>query len=541
MPLKLSFLDLPFEIRNAIYLHYVTVERGYVFNFDTGKLVALGSDGKMKPIDHALKFTCKTVAEEMMGLDFQVNPVNFFTSYSDQWRVNAARFHNMQAYFNYGAISMLQGPSSLWEDDNGDGDGNADQGDPTESQDENVSGEIVNDDIQDHDYDYDHDRHPEQEQEQVEDHNQSGDEDQDEDQDEDENPGEQRILRPCCTDAIVEEVAQQYPDFKPILEIIMSGADITTQGRHYGLVPTFKRQAVLYTIELALQHGSIPEDWYDHIFHRPRQLFALQRRFPPWLCCLTEYEFLDVIRQSVTTSFTKRQYEDYWDKPHLNGLGKREYTQGKYRFSAAALAIRFLSRLPVDLRMHLRKVRLHEDSVSVAYPETHGQGLIRFCIENLKLHIERRLDLWRNVFQSLRRVDEVESFAFTLEKSWLTDTTNSDRGPGLWSLTLTDKVALWMMEALALLPLGMPKESFTLVFDGGEAPEKCSDIFEQIVQRDAVWQAALEIVAANEFAEENFSIKRTHHCCMYLWLIYRYTFMLTRGFIQTLWTVFQKR
>lgn len=248
------------------------------------------------------------------------------------------------------------------------------------------------------------------------------------------------------------------------------------------------------------------------MFHRLRQLFALQKRLPPWLCCLTEYEFFDVIRQSVTTCFTKRQYEDYWDKPHISGFGRREYTQGKYRFSAAALAIRFLSRLPVGLRMHLRKIRLHEDSVSVAYPETHAQGLIRFCIENPKLRIERHLDLWRNVFQSLPCTDEVESFNFILEKSWITDTTDSDRGPGLWSLTLTDKVALWMMEALALLPLGMPKESFTLVLDGGEAPEKCSEIFQQIIQRDAAWQAAWEIVAANEFAEESFLNKRTHSC-----------------------------
>ncbi|KAM0512113.1 hypothetical protein ACHAPE_009161 [Trichoderma viride] len=58
----------------------------------------------------------------------------------------------------------------------------------------------------------------------------------------------------------------------------------------------------------------------------------------------------------------------------------------------------------------------------------------------------------------------------------------------------------------------MPRESFTLVLDGGEAAEKCSEIFQRIVQRDATWQAAWEIVAANELAEESFSNKRIHHC-----------------------------
>jgi hypothetical protein len=530
MSSKLSFLDLPFEIRSAIYLHYVSSEKGYVFNFDTGKLAALGSDGKTKPIDHALKFTCKTIAEEMMGLDFQVNPVNFSTGYSDQWRVNAARFHNMQAYFNYAAVSMLQERQKSQEDGgdgDGDGDGDADQGDPEEGQDEirdqsgrrvqdagtilneNGHGETTNDNIQDQDSDRDQDQDHEGDGD--------GDEDQTEDQTEDQSEGENQSqglpFNPCCTDAIVEQVAQRYPEFKPILELVLLGGDVSTEGHHYGLVPTFKRQAVLYTLELAIQHGSIPEDWFDYIFHSPRQLLALQKRFPPWLCCLTAYEFLDVRRQAIVTGINKRQEEDYWKKPHLNRRGDRQYTQGKYRFSAAALAIRFLSRLPVSLRMHLRKIRLHEDRVSVAYPETHAQGLIKFCIENPKLHIERRVDMWRNVFQSLLCYNEVSALTFAWETEWLSNTTNTERGPGLWSLPLTDRVALWMMEALALLPLGMPKESFTLVLDGGEAPEKCSEIFEQIVQRDAVWQAAWEIVAANEFAEESFLDKRIHHCC----------------------------
>lgn len=107
--------------------------------------------------------------------------------------------------------------------------------------------------------------------------------------------------------------------------------------------------------------------------------------------------------------------------------------------------------------MRLRKIRLHEDRVRVAYPETHAQGLIKFCIENPKLHIQRHLDLWRNIFQSLWCHDEVDALAFSFEKSWVTDTTDNERGPGLWSLMLTDRVALWMMETLALLPLAYPK------------------------------------------------------------------------------------
>lgn len=554
MPPKLSFLDLPPEIRNTIYRHYVTIEKGYVFNFETGRLAALGSDGEMKPIELALKFTCKTVAEEMVGLDFQVNTINFSTGYSDRWRVNAGQFHHLQAYFNYALFGMLQDRPQVPKDDDADANVDVAQGDLRESQDENrdqdkrreqdvgmnqdenALHEINNNQIQDQ----------EQWQEQDHDHDHDDDEDQDEDegQEEDSNEDEsqaEQIFRPhCCTDVIVEEVAQRYPDLKPILEAVLLGRDVTSDGYHFGLVPTFKRQAILYTLELALQHGSIPEDWYDYIYHPPRQLFALRKRFPPWLCCLTAYELFDAKRHAPNNPFTKRQTEEYWEKPHLDGLGDREYTQGKYRFSATALAIRFLSRLPTYLRMNLRNIRLHEDSMSVAYPETHAQGLIKFCIENPKLHIERHLDLWRNVFQSPSN-DEIGPFLFSFEQSWVTSTTDSERSPGLGSLALTDHVALWIMEALALLPLGMPKESFTLILDGGEAPEKCSEIFQQIVQRDAAWQAAWEIVAAKEFSNESFLTTRLHHCCRYSILIGWYSFMLTHRILQTGLTAFQKR
>ncbi|KAM0480221.1 hypothetical protein ACHAPX_004047 [Trichoderma viride] len=258
----------------------------------------------------------------------------------------------MQAYLSYAAASMLQERQLPPEDD--DGDGNADLREPRESQDENrdqderrvqdsgtiqhgnVHDEIANDHIQDQDNSHDQN----QEQDQDEDDDQDGDDHGDGDQNEDQNEAEgqnQRIsLLPCCTDAIVEEVAQRYPGFKPILDTVLAGGDVTSQGYYLGLLPTLKRQAIRYTLELALQHGSIPEDWFNYIFYTPRQLLALQERFPRWLCCLTAYEFLDVKRQAVITNLNKRQEVDYWKRPHLDGYGDREYTQGKYRFSAAA-------------------------------------------------------------------------------------------------------------------------------------------------------------------------------------------------------------
>ncbi|MCJ1330406.1 hypothetical protein MMC10_007089 [Thelotrema lepadinum] len=72
----------------------------------------------------------------------------------------------------------------------------------------------------------------------------------------------------------------------------------------------------------------------------------------------------------------------------------------RYRWSAATVAISFLKSISPTTRVQIRSILLDEDHESVAYPETHGLGLISFCLENSRLHVERRLSLWRNVFPS---------------------------------------------------------------------------------------------------------------------------------------------
>ena len=63
-------------------------------------------------------------------------------------------------------------------------------------------------------------------------------------------------------------------------------------------------------------------------------------------------------------------------------------------FSAAAVAIRFLEGLSPHVCKHLRKIIITEDRLSVASPIAHGQAFIPFCIANLSLRVERRVDIW---------------------------------------------------------------------------------------------------------------------------------------------------
>ncbi|KAH9226951.1 hypothetical protein K456DRAFT_58388 [Colletotrichum gloeosporioides 23] len=57
-------------------------------------------------------------------------------------------------------------------------------------------------------------------------------------------------------------------------------------------------------------------------------------------------------------------------------------------------------------------------------------------------------------------------------------------------MEVSSQVAIWVQEALELEQAGMPQGSFTLVFDGDSS---CSEIFKDIVQRDAAWQQAIDI------------------------------------------------
>lgn len=146
---------------------------------------------------------------------------------------------------------------------------------------------------------------------------------------------------------------------------------------------------------------------------------------------------------------------EYFDPRHQN----RQF------LSAASIAIHFLENIPGQ-RRNIRKIILDETYPGQNFSECHGLGFIEFCKENPALRVERRANLWTNVWQP---------------KTCLND--------GLTDYFVTDHVAEWIVEALALVPAGMPRGSFTLVLDGNPAPEQCTKIFQR-VQRDAAWHTA---------------------------------------------------
>ena len=69
----------------------------------------------------------------------------------------------------------------------------------------------------------------------------------------------------------------------------------------------------------------------------------------------------------------------------------------KWRFWAASAAMCFLRSIPLQTRLQIRSIVLSEDYYSTAFPESYALGLLKFCLENPFLHIERRVDVWRTV------------------------------------------------------------------------------------------------------------------------------------------------
>ena len=158
----------------------------------------------------------------------------------------------------------------------------------------------------------------------------------------------------------------------------------------------------------------------------------------------------------------------------------------KWRYSACAVAILFLNSLTARVRVHMRRILLVEDRESICRPECHVLGLIRFCLENPAVHIERRVNIWRNLLPAKSNISMHRVLYELGERiTW------SREADTLNTCDVTGSLCGWLTEALALHAAGMPAQSFSLVFDGDPVPEQSSALFE-IVKLDAAWQVAFD-------------------------------------------------
>lgn len=257
---------------------------------------------------------------------------------------------------------------------------------------------------------------------------------------------------------------------------------------YWGEVPSLHRQAAVETLKLVSSRGcwsqiarlgaSASEGYKRPITDRADDLLRYHSLYKPWT--IIEDDARCDIRADTRHPAHARPgsltIEDYTREHH--GISDNRVMKRKYFLSAASIAIEFLERIPVQ-RTNIRDIILDEKDPCGNYWECHGLGLIDFCKENPGLRIERRVNVWRNIWP-------IDSTDYQPEMGW-----DRDDREGISEENFTERVARWIVEALALVPAGMPRGSFTLVLNGDPAPEKCTQLFRK-VQRDAAWQIALD-------------------------------------------------
>ncbi|KAK1974470.1 hypothetical protein LZ30DRAFT_607915 [Colletotrichum cereale] len=386
-----GFFGLPRELRDMVYQNYVTVKGGYVCDTD-GFLRGVLKQADGRPVDMALIFTCKRVAEEMRGLALRTNPITFSTlSGDDGLRSLAHRFQHSISNLQFLRRNMF------------------------------------------------------------------------------------KHMGKYVTQEAYDKLRALYPQYTPLLDALRAANESMSMTLFYGTygeAPSVFRHFVRDVLQIT--HSCNQQAIHGLMQH----LIWMEGT------CRGEISALSIVYCSiepwaVPSSYDMSQLNSMEDS-HGNETSLRD-DGSEWRLSAAAAAIYFLQSLPDTIRTHVRRLVVEEDQESVPHPESHGRGFIPLCRENPLLRVERRVNLWRNVFQSDYRY-------FTPRERYRGR--NEENATSLDSALITYNVGSWIAEALALIPAGMPESSYSLVLDGNPVPQLCTRIFQSVVQRDVAWQLA---------------------------------------------------
>ncbi|KAM0544864.1 hypothetical protein ACHAPJ_011609 [Fusarium lateritium] len=451
-----DFLTLPYELRHKIHRAYFALDDGYMFQPGSGKLAA--ADG---PLDLSLMYTCRFIASETKDLPLKCNTISFSTVYHPEWRKWAGRFDYLLRAQLRMQINVL------------------------------IS------------------------------------------------------LGRFITPNMYSQIRAKFPWFVSELEHLVQSQRVDEfEDDDYP-------ESYLDCVALG--------KWghFDTIVHREDRFQGLEGtgyevsravNFALRLVAHTpEIDSTDSLAESLEgwtgrhglVDFLDQCYEP-WDIPtwsELESMGERfrdrrlwSEVQGwetarsarrpfdgyrpKFRFSAAAVAIRFLKHFPINKRMCIRKVVIREDRIAVGHQECHAQGLIPFSRENPRLRIEVRASMLTNILPAASIPHNIHQFQRHVAN-------NEIDGPHINTYDIHGRLMEWLTEALAVVGAGMPASSYTFLLDGESAFELCSDIFQRTVQRDAAFIKAAEICFPSLFDSRTQALfshrpKRSSEAMMHL-------------------------
>ncbi|VUC29547.1 unnamed protein product [Clonostachys rosea] len=315
-------------------------------------------------------------------------------------------------------------------------------------------------------------------------------------------------LAPFLTTEVYQTVAQRYPGFARIMDQMIARPAVKNRiNFEYiwssGGVPSVSydaSQLLLRTILRVHDHSEVAAAIYDSWDYHDLNDPILPP--DPFKVLLTDHHQWAMPSKRLANSLARKLADvsqfsgyapnlDFGDQHHDFRSYHRDQ---KFRYSAAAAAINFLERMPSNVRLRLRKLRLLEDQPSIHRPSGHGRGLIPFCVENPSLKVERKVSLFGNILQG-----------------------HADSPGTVFGESIPGVISAWLVEAWALPSAGMPRGSFSFVIDGEPAPDRAREIFQAFIQRSMALQIAFDEAGARGYLSKTPSfLERVHHPCYIL-------------------------
>ena len=203
----------------------------------------------------------------------------------------------------------------------------------------------------------------------------------------------QALLKHLIPELFTPEIAQiaaaAYPQFAPLMDLwITQGCTEIISEHNYSLgeAPSVWNDFTEYLLDLISLHPAYGET-VKALSPRftgvdeDRDVSRLNdARLEPWVIA-------DHAELKRLTSYI----HDESRRPHY-------YPKTQHIYSAASVALHFANTCTEAIRTSFRKITLIENEVSVARSACHGRGFIPLCQENSKLHVERRVSLWKTIW-----------------------------------------------------------------------------------------------------------------------------------------------
>ncbi|KAJ4135312.1 hypothetical protein NW768_004938 [Fusarium equiseti] len=446
---RIGLLSLPLEIREQIYHHYFEVEGGYIYDSATETLTQI--DGK--PVDVALRYACRSIADETRHLPFQLNSIKFSTVYRDDWQQIAGTLIWTIHFHKRLQMALL----------------------------EHLRHHITPDMYQPSNPEY-----------------------------LDYMPAIKRRIDTVFR-LVAERPGREYSDFWPCQGVQkQDGYRRSDEDHQISATPRTMREyadetivfdrTVAYLLQILAERHPYEFDravdlalpgWTNS--HRGSEVLDLT--FKPWaIPSISEVTKMarDMQLQGAFDRFTSwgKMGPDFYRT--MSPTSKYQYRKRAF-FSATSVAIRFLSRIPEQQRLSIRKIILDENRPSVSLSMCHANGLIPFCNENGKLRIEHRWNLWTTLLLGISGRSTISlATNFETPPETIQDRANDpDRMP--WAFdevrrgNFASAFSAWTMSVLDIVKSGMPLESYTVVIEGDPDLNHSTFAFHTVMEGEIAW------------------------------------------------------